>query len=752
MPPARGALLEHLGELREQLNDPGGAGEAYADAADAQKNVKLWEAAERCFVTARALGPRGQAAAQRAHMAGDAKQQAQHFARAAELFGPHGDEARRTRRTSSARPTSIPTSEEYAQAARRSVHVGRRSGPTSSSSSSERGDRLADKPQRVVACAGRPPRSTRGSSPTRKPRARPGSRSSRTATTGRPSSASSTTPSSARTTPRPPRSCAASATRRSIAPRRRASRCARPSCWPRAWATSTTPSPATSGSSSSSIAQCRPALQAIADLQEARDNPAAAADALERELKLVADTTERGQIAGRLARLYEQLDDAKNAIRALEMVRKADLEDFDALTRLCDLCEKTEQWDRVAELLAQRIEVEADEAEVSVLTRKLAGILADKLDRGDEALATLDRARRRRRPSVRAAYVELGDRLGWRGIVATKLVEWWFEAKQSAERTTQLRGAFERFSEVGREQDAVRVGLRDRPQQGRRPRARPTPRAAGDQDQRPRRALHRPRLLAKEVTGVDRARELVRQAEARVKAGAPTARGPAARRGRAHSVPPGRGRRAARERSAAIAEKPADIVDLYERQISRCKAPADRVRALARAAQVAAAKGQVERARGLLRARAERHADRRHARRRSRTAARDGDTQTGGERLRRALAASLAAGGQGARDGGKTRGSLLRRAALHGVHRDLRRLEQAFTLARRRAHRARRPADPRRARGAGARGRRAAARRGHALARPGRGVRRAARASAPRAAARSCGASSSTTRRVPRPT
>ena len=35
----------------------------------------------------------------------------------------------------------------------------------------------------------------------------------------------------------------------------------------------------------------------------------------------------------------------------------------------------------------------------------------------------------------------------------------------------------------------------------------------------------------------------------------------------------------------------------------------------------------------------------------------------GGERLRRALAASMAAGGQGARDGGKTRGSLMRRAA-----------------------------------------------------------------------------------------
>src|SRR5262249_11757678 len=93
---------------------------------------------------------------------------------------------------------------------------------------------------------------------------------------------------------------------------------------------------------------CRPALQAITDLQEARDQPAAAADALERELKLIADLQERGQIAVRLARLYEQLDDTPSAIRALDIVRKGDPEDFDALARLCDLCEKTEQWDRVA--------------------------------------------------------------------------------------------------------------------------------------------------------------------------------------------------------------------------------------------------------------------------------------------------------------------------------------------------------------------------------------------------------------------
>ena len=58
-------------------------------------------------------------------------------------------------------------------------------------------------------------------------------------------------------------------------------------------------------------------------------------------------------------------------------------------------------------------------------------------------------------------------------------------------------------------------------------------------------------------------------------------------------------------------------------------------------------------------------------------AAREGDRFAGGDKLRRALSAAMAAGGHGARDGGKTRGALLRRAAQI-AHRDLNDVEQAF--------------------------------------------------------------------------
>ncbi len=66
--PARGALLERLAALREKLSDPGGAGEAYAEAADLEKSDKLWESAERCFVTVERWDEAGRAAAQRAEL------------------------------------------------------------------------------------------------------------------------------------------------------------------------------------------------------------------------------------------------------------------------------------------------------------------------------------------------------------------------------------------------------------------------------------------------------------------------------------------------------------------------------------------------------------------------------------------------------------------------------------------------------------------------------------------------------------
>ena len=67
----------------------------------------------------------------------------------------------------------------------------------------------------------------------------------------------------------------------------------------------------------------------------------------------------------------------------------AQWEVLDAIARLEKLCGQVEDWPRVAHFLQLLIEVEGDEEEASRMTRRLAEILHEKLNRGDEALAAL---------------------------------------------------------------------------------------------------------------------------------------------------------------------------------------------------------------------------------------------------------------------------------------------------------------------------------------------------------------------------
>ncbi|MDP9001046.1 MAG: hypothetical protein M3O46_13135 [Myxococcota bacterium] len=671
-PLARGALLERLGRLREHLKDPAGAGEAYGAAAEVKKSDKLWEAAERCFVAGGVWDPAAHAAVERAHLTGSPKVQAQHFARAAEHFARAGDEAGVLASLERANDLDE-TSDEHAQNLS-DRYTALAKWPELVRVLQTRGNRLTDKAKRIAV---------------RRQAAKLYEAQLSDAEAARETwwkvledgddkealerliddSVAREDFEEATTLLRRLGKLAVDDVERSRIALREAELLAEGV-----------------GDVEAAIARyeglladidpaCRPALQAIADLQEARESPAAAVGALERELKLVADPADRVQIGWRLARLYEQLDDTKNAIRALELVREVDREDFDALGRLCDLCERSEEWGKTAELLAQRIEVEADEAETGALTRKLASVLADKLDRGDEALATLSELADIGHEEVRAAYVELGDRLGWRGIVATKLVEWWFEAEQSPRRITNLRGAFERFVEVGREQDAVRVACEIVRSKGADPALAENLERLSIKTRELDGLAVAHDVLVRDLTGIDRARELARQAEARVSAGAP--RLEALQHGEAGltGIAP-QDAEEFLERLALIAEGPTDVVDLYERQITRCRLPGDRVSALARAAQVAASKGQIERASGFLDL-ALSGAPTEEMIATLELAARGGDEQTGGEQLRRALCIAMAAGGLGARDGGRTRGALIRRAASL-VQRDLGDLEQAF--------------------------------------------------------------------------
>lgn len=672
-PIAKGNLLQRLAELREQLGETAAAGDSFAEAADCLRNGKLWEEAERLYTTVEAWEKAANAAYQRGLLTGDLKVQAQYHARAADYLTKVGDEDGALERLEEANNLD-PLNDDYA-AAIVSRYTASEQIDRLVTFLSRRGDRLNDRVKRVAL------RREAASLATAKLKDKELTRELwlKVLEDGDDREALERLIDDA--IERQDHTEAATLLRRLGANTVDKSERARVALREAELLAEGVGDVDTAVSRYEVILSeldptCRPALQAIANIQEQRQDYASAADALERELKLVADVVERGQIASRLARLYEQLNDPRSAIRALDLVRKADLEDFDALTRLCELCEQTEQWGRVAELLVERIEIEADEAEVSKLTMKLAQILADKLDRGDEALGALTDLADQGDFEVRVAYIELGDRLGWKGIVATKLKEWWFDARHGAERTSALRGAFDRFAEVGRDQDAVSVAIELLRTKGAdhelAKRLEDLAVKTGDHD-----ALGVAHdLLAREVQGPDRAHELVRQAEVRVLAGMgrsdAISHGEAGLTGIAPSdVEP------LLERLAALAAKPGDVVDLYERQVSRSKAPNDRVRALARAAQVAAARGQADRARGFLEL-ALAGTPSEETLQLVETTARDGDRMSGGDRLRRALCQAMAAGGHGARDGGRTRGSLLRRAA-HIAHKDLNDVDQAFT-------------------------------------------------------------------------
>ncbi len=669
---ARAVLLERLGHLCERLGDSARAGEAFAEAADIRKDVGLWERAERCFAAAQSWARAGRASVTIAELEANPAKQARHLGRAAEHFERAGDDAAVVEHLEHATDLD-PGSDEFAK--RLSTRYGANARHAELAAFLvRRADRLAVREKRVEAR--RLAADVYATHLADKDLAREMWR--KVLEDGDDSQAlewlvddavAREDPAEASGLLRRLEAVVPDATDKARVALREAE----------VVADGLGEVDAAIDRYERILSQidpgCRPALQAIADLQEARDNAPGAADALERELKLATQPDQRGPIANRLARLYEQLGELPSAIRSLDVVVAADPDDFDVLPHLCDLCERTQDWAKVAELLAQRIEIEADDGELSLLTKKLSSVLADKLDRGDEALAALDEISGQGDASVRAAYVELGDRLGWRGIVATKLVEWWFEEKPGPERTTNLRGAFERFADVGREADAIRVACEIARSKGADAelarRLEHLAAKAGDLDSLA--TAHE--LMARDVAGLERAEELVRQAEVRLKAGAPALE--ALRLGEEGlTSAPSDKTEPLLSRLAVIAGDPKEVVDLYERQISRHRTMPERLAALARAAQVAAEHGQIDRARNLFDLALgaapvdevvpilER-------------AARETDARAGGDELRRVLCAALAGGGQGARDSGHTRAVLLRRAAAL-VYGDLNDAERAF--------------------------------------------------------------------------
>jgi cellulose synthase operon protein C len=418
------------------------------------------------------------------------------------------------------------------------------------------------------------------------------------------------------------------------------------------------------------------ALAKVAELYQGTDRHGDAASALERRLKGATTDEVKLEVANKLADLYEgPLDDAKAAVRVLDVVRGLDPEDFGAIQRLAELCERIEDWPRVADHLLQLMEVEGDDEEVSRMTRRRAEILHQKVGKGDEALAALLEIADRGDVPCREEYVSLGDELGWKGVVAVKLVEWNISAPSSAARTEALRGAFDRFLDVERKADAAAVGKEVARIKGTDAEfAKRLEKLAVELTDLDVLAVAHD-LLVQDLTGPARAEEFVRQAEVLVDCGVDSETCIQHGEQALTSVPPAEVAPLL-DRLAQLCTDTARIIEVYERQVTRCKNPQDKLAALARAARIAAEHGDFERARGffdiVLGSGAQEDAVESLE-----AAARAGDADKGTDKLRRTLAESLSAGGQGARDGGRTRSAMLGRAARLAFE-DLGDREQAF--------------------------------------------------------------------------
>jgi hypothetical protein len=419
------------------------------------------------------------------------------------------------------------------------------------------------------------------------------------------------------------------------------------------------------------------ALIKIAALYEKLDDPKGRAAALERRLAVLEDPGQKLEVAESLAQLYEgPLDDPKAAVRVLDIVRELDPENFDCVQRLCELCEKLEDWARVAGFLGVLAEVEGDDAEVSKMIRRMAEILHEKVGKSDEALAALVEIADRGDEPCRQEYVTLGDQLGWKGVVATKLVEWYMEAPVGPARNGALKGAFERFVSVGREADAAAVAKELARTRGADPDiAKQLEEIAVKLKDLDALGIAHDLMVA-ELSGPSRAEEMVRQAEVLLRADVSVDEALHHGEQALTSVAPAEVEPLL-QRLSKLALEPAQSIGIYERQVSRCKAPADKLAALGRAASVAAEHGAYDKARAFFDLALGAGAQDETLALLEDVAIKS-DKAKNVDTLRRTLADSLAAGGQGSRDGGRTRGVLLGRAASL-VYRELKDIDKAFT-------------------------------------------------------------------------
>ncbi|HSC87209.1 MAG TPA: hypothetical protein VLC09_08065, partial [Polyangiaceae bacterium] len=402
------------------------------------------------------------------------------------------------------------------------------------------------------------------------------------------------------------------------------------------------------------------AIERAAALERDVGSPEQAVELFERLLAR-REGSARLAPARELARLEgEVLSRPERAFAAYQRVLELDAEDLETVERLRDLSERLERFEDLARYQKQLVEAEGDDDTAATLALQLAEVLV-RLERSSEALTELEPFAELNPGRARDRYLELGDELGKQAHTARKLQEWLADLPAGVERQEALGVAYRRLVDAGVDDRALEVGLELLRQKG----------APSELAESVERVALRARssegllaafgVLGRDTSGPARAAEMVRQAEQLAQVGvaldevllhgeqALTSALPI-------EVEP------LLARLAALVSGAGARVDIYERQVGRCRSPEDRLSATVRAAEVASNEKLVDRARALLvlavqTAGAAEGLDRLIAE------VRKSDQRTNVTTQRALLAEVLALAGEAARDGGRSRAHYLSRAA-----------------------------------------------------------------------------------------
>lgn len=365
--------------------------------------------------------------------------------------------------------------------------------------------------------------------------------------------------------------------------------------------------------------------------------------------------------ARKLATLLEEnLDDAEGAFEALEIVIELDKDDLGAVERIAALSERLGRWPAFAAYQAQLVEFEGDPEEAFIMAQKLAGVLVAELDQKKEAMGVLAPFARDGVEEARSLYVSLGDELGLAGEVAEALRQWLSSTPPGPKRNQLLRSAFDRFVVAGRKADARDLGIDLARLKGvdREVAEKLEAIALEVGDVEALRAAFG--ALGRELVGTPRGTEFVRQAEVLHGAGVPVTEAIVHGEEALLSVPMDEAEPFL-ARLAALADDKQIRVAVYERQAARAKTIEERRTSLCRAAEIALEHDERQKALefmtlALATATPDEGLDELISH------VRDLDDEAGTSSLRGLLLDVLAESGKAIRDGGRTRGTLLRRA------------------------------------------------------------------------------------------